>query len=121
MISWVVYALQLLLLAWLGALILVVGLKLLTGKISTLGLFHSPKMREGFDPERLSLFMLTLGIAFYYVLHTLQMPICTTGVQTCQATLPEIPQEVLYIFGGGQGAFIGGKFLRLNGWRLVNV
>ena len=121
MTSWVVYALQLLLLVWLGALVLVVGLRLLTGKISTRGLFHSPKLREGFDPERISLFMLTLGIAFYYVLQTLKMPHCAPDVSTCQMALPEIPQEVLYVFGGGQGAYIGGKFLRLNRWRPLNV
>ena len=99
---------------------MVVVSKLINGGIATAGIFYTNES-EDISPERVGLFMMTLGIAFYYVAHTLQIP--TSDLETVNGYLvmPDLPDQALYLFGGGQGTYIGGKFIRINKGILQNV
>ncbi|WP_299410547.1 hypothetical protein [uncultured Roseobacter sp.] len=111
-LSSLINLLEIALLVWLGALSVVVTSKLVNGDIATVGIFHS-QGTEGIDPERVGLFMVTLGIAFYYVIHTLRVPLCDVNIDDCSLMMPDLPEEALYVFGGGQGAYLGGKVIRI--------
>lgn len=104
--------LRIALLIWLGAVSVVVFSRLLRGDIATTGLLCSFGSDET-DPERVSLFTLTLAIAFYYVVQTMQIPVSDLEIVNGIPVMPDLPTEALYIFGGGQGAYLSGKVYRL--------
>ncbi len=87
----------------LGSLALIVGYQMLTGKINTTGLLDdkTDKQTAGFSPARVQLLILTLFGAGYYLLLTVK-----DGYPT---ELPEIPQELLALVGGGNLVYLGAK------------
>ncbi|MGD8310767.1 MAG: hypothetical protein PVG98_15130 [Chromatiales bacterium] len=103
--------LKILLLVWMGGMALTVLVKMLSGEINTAGLLSSGRTSMP-DPERVSLLALTLGIAFYYTMHTVGTPVAEL-TKDGKVWMPNMPEEALFILGGGHGTYLGGKFLRL--------
>ena len=86
-----------------GSLLAILGLivayQILTGRIHTQGMLFD-KATGNFSPGRVQLLLLTLMTVFYQVLQALKDP----------TEFPNIPQEALLVLGGGNLAYLGGKF-----------
>lgn len=98
------------LLLWLGALALAVLYRLLNGEINTRGLLaHDDAGIAGGEttPERLQYMAVILGAAAVYAYQAIDMqhggPI---------KSLPEVPQNLLMIFGGSNVLYLSGKISR---------
>ncbi len=103
--------LELFLLGWLGALAAIIFVKMLSGKINVTGLMCSTKGPEA-DPERVTLLMLTVGVALYYLVHTIGIPIEELIGDDGKYYMPDLPRDALVLLGGSQGAYITGKIFR---------
>lgn len=81
-------------------LLVIVGYRLLTGKIITKGLLLDKQDKSGgkFSPGRLQMLMATILVAIYFVTQVLQ-----------SEKLPELPQEFLLALGGSHLLYLGGK------------
>lgn len=84
----------------LGGLALVVGYQLLTGRINMQGLLDDKVSRKP-SPGRVQLLVFTVAGAGYYILLTLE--------NAASGLLPPIPAEMLWLVGGSQLAYLGGK------------
>lgn len=99
------------LIAWLSILGGLVAVRTLRGDINTSGLLSGGG--TGTDPERVTLLVLTLAAAFYYLVTTLGTPLEELRVQdTNRYSLPEIPEEILILLTGSQSLYISGKIIR---------
>ena len=92
--------------AFLSALGAVVAVQLLTGQISTDGLFRSDgsgsRGENGqFSPVRVQLLVSTLGAAFYYLSQVMTNP--------NPGTFPPIPATWPALLGGSHLLYLGGK------------
>jgi len=85
---------------FLVGLLLVVGFRLLTGKINTRGLIRD-KITGQLSPGRIQLLIMTIGGAAYYGFQIVS--------QTPPYGFPELPPEVLYLVGGSNAAYLAGK------------
>ena len=103
--------LKLFFLGWLGALTAIILVKMLRGDINTTGLMCSANSDEP-DPERVTLVMLTVGVALFYLVHTLGVPLSEITDADGKVTMPDLPDEALVLLGGSQGAYITGKIMR---------
>lgn len=84
----------------LGALLLIVGYQLLTGKIITNGLLLSKDDDVGVSPARVQLLMFTLTGAFYYLAQVLHDP---------SSGLPNPPQQLVEALLGSNLLYMGSK------------
>src|SRR5262249_28025714 len=94
-------------LSFILALMALLATKLLVGEINTSGLFHGRltgrRLGEDryFSPERVQLFVFTVGAALYYLTLALNDP--TAG------KLPDVPQAWPVLLGGSNAIYLGGK------------
>jgi hypothetical protein len=96
------------LVAWLGALVLIVVFRLMTGGIVLDGLLsHDPTGQQGFA-ERLTLLLATLGYALYYTSTALGTPL-----DAAEPALPDVPEGVLTVLLGVNGLYLTGKIIEL--------
>lgn len=85
-------------------LVVVVGYQLLIGRINTAGMLNDKESGE-FSPARVQLLLFTFIAAGVYFLQVAAEP----------KEFPAIPQEMLYLLGGSNLFYLGGK-----GWALVS-
>ncbi len=84
-----------------------VASQLLTGRITTTGLLHgqisgrSKGKDQYFSPERVQLFVFTIGAALHYLLLVMTNP--------DPGTFPSIPTTWPLILGGSNAVYLGGK------------
>ena len=88
----------------LGGLIFVVIYRLVTGQINLSGLLTDGETGN-FSPGRLQLLAFTLAGALYYIYLAASNP----------GQLPQFPQELLFLFGGSQLVYLGGKSIPRGG------
>jgi hypothetical protein len=81
----------------LGGLILIIGFRMVTGRINTAGLLRD-KISRKMSAGRLQMLIATLIIAVYYVVMVLQTK-----------ELPALPREYLLALGGSHLLYLGGK------------
>src|SRR5512147_3170334 len=88
--------------AFLGALIVIVVMRLLTGGIRTYGLIagSTPSGSNFISAGRVQLLIATLIAAGQYLSQVIAHP----------QTFPEIPQNWLLLLGGSQALYLGSKF-----------
>ena len=86
----------------LGGLALIVGYKMLTGRINTSGLLED-KERRSLSPSRIQLLLLTFIGAGTYLTLIPEM------FEATAPRLPEVPAELLVLLGGSQAVYLGGK------------
>ena len=84
----------------LGGLALVVAYKLLTGQINMAGLLDDKVTGEP-SPGRVQLLVFTVTSAGYYFLLAVE--------QAASGSLPPVPPEMLFLVGGSQLVYLGGK------------
>lgn len=92
--------------ALLGAMAAVIAMQLLSGAINTRYLFHGRRKNGDlyFSPERVQLLLITVWVAFSYVVTVLGD----------RRSLPDISPETLALLGGSHALYLGGKtFARL--------
>jgi hypothetical protein len=84
----------------LATLAVIVGYRLLTGKIITKGLLKDKQGKSGgkISPGRLQMLLATILVAVYFVTQVLQ-----------SEKLPELPQEFLLALGASHLFYLGGK------------
>jgi len=89
-------------LAFLGMLFALVSVQLLAGQINTSGLFLGRKGdgTQYFSPERVQLFLFTLGVAFQFLSNVLRAP----------TKFPVVSDSSILILGGSHLLYLGGKF-----------
>ena len=86
----------------LGALALIVGYKMLTGRINTSGLLED-KERRSLSPSRIQLLLFTFVGAGAYLAAVPEM------FEAAAPRLPEVPVELLVLLGGSHAVYLGGK------------
>ena len=86
----------------LGAFALIVGYKMLTGRIVTSGLLRD-KERDGLSPSRIQLLLFTFVGAGAYLASVTRM------FTDSSPQLPEVPVELLLLAGGSHAVYLGGK------------
>ena len=91
---------QVVLVAILGALLVIVAFKLLAGQIKTRGLL-ADKKTGSFSPGRLQLLVATLGGAAFYFFNLVSA--------TDTSALPPVPTELLLIVGASNAGYLSGK------------
>jgi hypothetical protein len=99
------------LIAWLGALALLVAIRILIGRIDTRGmLVTDPKRTGNIDPERVVAMALIPAVLGYYTIHTLN-----TGIVNLPGggqSMPDLPEGLIALMTGGNGLFLAGKIAR---------
>ncbi len=119
MIGYVVYWFEWFLIIWLGLLSFLVAKSLFKPTAPRKGLLYGNG--TGFiNAERVPLFLVTIGFAFYYTIQTLTLPLSELSHPDNGYWMPEVPEEFLYILFGAQASFLTGKIFRvfqLNGGR----
>lgn len=109
-LDFIYHSLQVFWAGWLTTLAVVVLLKTFQ-KQNGLGSMIAAPGRSQADPERIALLMITLGVALYYLIHTISLPL--TALETSDGySLPDIPDEFLILLAGSQTAYVSGKSLR---------
>jgi hypothetical protein len=107
--SMLVHAIQLEIWAFAIGLLAAVIYRLATGRINLRGLLRDKRPPPGglergefgrVSPTRVQLLMLTVAGAFGYLA---LVPTAGPG------TLPDVPRELLYLFGGSASIYLGGK------------
>lgn len=96
---------------FLGLLLAIVAVRVLTGSINTRRLLHGrlDRGRLYFSPERVQLLVLTLGVATQFVLAVLDA--------APAHRMPDVPTELLAVVGGSQAFYLGGKVYSIVPWR----
>jgi hypothetical protein len=79
------------------ALALMVGYRLLTGRINTQGLLLD-KITHELSPGRLQMLVATMLVAIYLVAQVFETQ-----------SFPQLPQEVIMALGGSHVLYLGGK------------
>jgi hypothetical protein len=97
------------LLAWMGLLVLLVGLRLLRRDIPTTGLLTSNVENEDIAPERVAALAIFPAVLVYYVIHALNSDLT---VVNNRPVMPDIPENVLALLTGGNGLYLAGKIAR---------
>jgi len=89
-------------LAFLGMFFALVSVQLLAGQINTSGLFVGRKGdgTQYFSPERVQLFLFTLGVAFQFLSSVLRDP----------TKFPVVSDSWILVLGGSHLLYLGGKF-----------
>ncbi|NIM51299.1 MAG: hypothetical protein GTO22_18950 [Gemmatimonadales bacterium] len=91
-------------------LVVLVGYRILTGRITTRGLLQAAPGQPRVSPERVQLLVLTLiGALSYLGLALSEATSATEG----SLSLPEVPDLLLYLVGGSNLIYLAGKTL----WR----
>jgi len=90
----------------LGAFFLLIGYRILTGKIKMNGLLSAKDRDGGLSPARIQLLAFTLTGAFYYVMKVIENP----------TELPAVPQSVLLALGGSNLFYAGSKAYHMVPW-----
>jgi hypothetical protein len=84
-------------------LAVIVVFQLLTGHINMRGLLAAKDRSTNVSPERVQLLVLTLSVGFAYINQV------SAGDG---ATLPDIPNNWLYVLGGSSSVYAAGKLWR---------
>ncbi len=90
----------------LGALFLLIGYRMLTGKIKLKGLLTAKDRDGGLSPARIQLLVLILTGAFYYLVRVIDNP----------TELPAVPQSLLLALGGSNLFYAGSKAFHQVPW-----
>jgi hypothetical protein len=97
------------LLAWMGLLGLLVGMRVLRRDIPATGLLTSNVETQDIAPERVTALAIFPAVLVYYVIHTLNSDL---PVVNNHPVMPDIPENVLALLTGGNGLYLAGKIAR---------
>jgi hypothetical protein len=99
------------LLAWFGALALLVTVRLLRGDIFASGMLTTDKAGDNaVDPERVVAMAVVPAVLAAYIIHALN-----TGVVTTPAglySMPDLSENLVTLLTGGNGLYLAGKIAR---------
>lgn len=99
-----------LVLIFLGCLLALILIRLLTGSINTQYLLYGRKA-DGtayMSPERVQLMIFTLGTALSYLLNAFESRVMNPTPETIH-TLPDVSTATLALLGGSHAIYLGGK------------
>jgi hypothetical protein len=89
------------------ALIAIITVRLLDGRINTTGMLSARTARDGLrlSPERIQLLLVTLALAAQYV---------SEVIAGGRLTMPAVPHAWIAVLSGSHGIYLGGKFWNRN-------
>lgn len=93
--------------AWFFAMLAIVVVQVMRGRIPLDGMLDAKTDRPGARPmnfDRTQLLIASLGFALLYVVRALHLE---QG-----APMPDVPSSVLYALAGSQAVYLGGKIAR---------
>src|ERR1700760_4980767 len=95
------------LIAWFGALLLLVIIRVLSDKAPTTGLLvTNPGSRGGVDPERVIAAAIVPSVLAFYTIHALH----TGAIPTATGlSMPDLPEGLVSLLTGGNGLYLAGK------------
>jgi len=97
------------LLAWFGALALLVMARILTGDIDCSGMLASQSGDGQINPERVLAMGLVPAILAYYAIDALNSGAVTIGERL---SMPDLPETLVTLLTGGNGLYLAGKIAR---------
>jgi hypothetical protein len=101
------------LIAWLGAFMLLVAIRILRGDIDTTGMLVTDPNRTGnVDPERAIAMGVAPAVLAFYVIHTLNtgaVPLPNGGL-----SMPDLSEGLVSLLTGSNGLYLAGKIARRN-------
>lgn len=97
------------LLAWFGALAMLVTGRMLNGDIDCNGMLANRAGSNDIDPERILAMGLIPAILGYYAINALH-----TGAVTISGrmSMPDLPENLVSLLTGSNGLYLAGKLMR---------
>ena len=100
------------LLAWFGALALLVMARILTGEIDRSGMLASQSGHGGINPERVVAMALIPAILAYYAIDALNSGAVTIAGRP---SMPDLSETLVTLLTGSNGLYLAGKIARGEG------
>jgi hypothetical protein len=97
------------LIAWLGALALMVAIRILRGDINSSGMLVSEANDDSVNPERVLAMALVPAVLAFYAIHALNTGIVKTPTGL---SMPDLPESLVALLTGGNGLYLAGKIAR---------
>ena len=97
------------LIAWLGALALLVAVRVLRGDIASSGMLTSEQNNGSVEPERVVAMALVPAVLAFYAIHALNTGIVKTPTGL---SMPDLPESLVALLTGGNGLYLAGKIAR---------
>jgi len=99
------------LIAWFGAMLLLVLLRVLRDEVASSGLLISGRYAgEGVNPERVVAVAIVPAVLAVYTIHALNTGIVTTADGAL--SMPDLPENLVTLLTGGNGLYLAGKIAR---------
>lgn len=99
------------LLAWFGAMLLLVLIRVLRDDIASSGMLVSdPSRDDSVDPERVAAAAIVPAVLAAYTIHALNTGIVVTP--TGSMSMPDLPENLVTLLTGGNGLYLAGKIAR---------
>jgi hypothetical protein len=98
-------------LPWLFLLFAVILLQILRGDISTVGLLRT-RPNGPIDPERITILAVSAFVVGAYALQVLEAG-ALYDAESKTYSMPNPPESLLVLLGGGHGVYLSGKLMRL--------
>ncbi len=102
-------ALTFCLLAWFGALAMLVAGRMLNGDIDCSGMLVSKRGSNDINPERIVTIALVPAMLAYYAIEALHTGAVTIAGRT---SMPDLPESFVSLLTGSNGLYLAGKLAR---------
>ena len=100
------------LLAWFGALALLLALRMVRRNITISGMLMSESGGGTMDPERLLQMVAFPVVIFYLLQQGLQVDVSAALAQGTRPSLPDIPDNLITLLAGTNSLYLAGKIAR---------
>jgi hypothetical protein len=97
------------LLAWFGALAMLIAGRILTGEIDCRGLLVNSRGNDQINPERVVTVALVPAILTYYAIDSLNSGAVTVAGRM---SMPDLPENLVTLLTGSNGLYLAGKIAR---------
>jgi hypothetical protein len=97
------------LLAWFGALALLVVIRILRDEIPAGGMLVSAPDKESVDPERVVAVAIVPAVLAFYTIHAMNTGLVKTSTGF---SMPDLPEALVSLLTGGNGLYLAGKIVR---------
>jgi len=97
------------LLAWFGALALLVIVRALRDGVASGGMLVSDPDKDSVDPERVVAMTIVPAVLAFYTIHAMNTGIVKTSTGW---SMPDLPEGIISLLTGGNALYLAGKIAR---------